>query len=297
VIEGRARPVRRAVARITRRREAGSCMWRGVGAVVIRLMARDARRIGCSQAVIAVHVTPGARHRAMETRQREAGSRVIERTVTPIRGRVALIASCREACLRVVRIGRAVVVRRVALSACAAAQAVVIVYVALSALQRSVRTRKSETSSRVVEGRGGPIGRGMACLARLRESSRCVRRIISAIEIRQVAADASRVRAGQVVVAIYVTLRALQGRVCTRQRETGGRVIEGSIAPGCGRMTLLARRREIGLHVIRVRGAVEIRLVAADARCIRCGQVVVVVHVALCALQCGVRTSEWEACG
>ena len=213
VIEGRARPVRRAVARIAGRREAGACVRRRIGVVVIRLMARDARRIGRRQAVIAVHVASGARHRAVETGQREAGRRVIERPVTPIRGRVALVACVREARLRVVRIGRAVVVRHVALSACATGQAVVIVYVALSALQRSVRARKSETSRCVIEGRRGPIGRAMARLAGLRESSRRVRRIIRAIEIRQVAADASRVRAGQVVIAIHVALRALQGRV------------------------------------------------------------------------------------
>ena len=91
-----------------------------------------------------------------------------------------------------------------------AGQAVVIAYVALGALQRRVRTREREARGRVIEGRRRPIRRAMARLARLRESSRRVWRIISAIEIGQVTTDASRVGAGQVVVAIHVALRALQ---------------------------------------------------------------------------------------
>jgi hypothetical protein len=297
VIEGCARPVRRAVARIARRREAGACVRRRVGVVVIRLVARDACGIGRRQAVIAVHVTSGARHRAVETRQREAGCGVIKRPVTPIRRGVALIAGCWEGRLRVIGIRRAVEVRHVALSASATGQAVVIVYVALSALQRSVRARQSETSRCVVEGRGGPIGRAMARLAGLRESSRRVRRIIRAIEIRQVAADASRVRAGQVVIAIHVALRALQGRVRAGQREARRRVIKGRIAPARGCVALLAGLREVGLHVIRVRRAVEIGQVAADAGGVRGGQVVVVIDVALGALQGRVRAGQREAGG
>lgn len=222
VIEGRACPVRRAVARIARRREAGGGVRRRVGVVVIRLVARDARRIGRRQAVIAVHVTSGARHRAVETRQREAGRRVIEGPVTPIRGGVALVARGREACLRVVRIVRAVVIRHVALGACSTGQAVVIVHVALRAGHRRVETSQREARRRVIESRGSPVGRAMACLAGLWESSSRVWRIIRAIEIRQVAADASRVRAGQVVIAVHVALRALQRRVESSERESRG---------------------------------------------------------------------------
>ena len=97
-----------------------------------------------------------------------------------------------------------------ALRAGAAGQAVIIVDVALSTLQRSMRTRQCEASGRVIEGRRRPIRRAMARLTRLRESSRRVWRIVSAVEIDQVAADASRISAGQVVIAIHVALSALQ---------------------------------------------------------------------------------------
>ena len=133
MIEGRARPVGRAVARITRRREAGGCVRRRVGVVVIRLVARDTRRIGRCQAVIAVHVTRGTRHCRVEACQCEAGSRVIECSASPVCRRVALIAGLRESGLCVVRVRSALVVRHVALSACSTRQAVVIVHVALRA--------------------------------------------------------------------------------------------------------------------------------------------------------------------
>ena len=65
-------------------------------------------------------------------------------------------------------------------------------------------------------------------------------------------------------------------------------MIEGRIAPRRGGMALLAGLREVRLHVTRIRGAVEIRQVAANARRVRAGQVVVVVHVALHALDASV---------
>jgi small neutral amino acid transporter SnatA (MarC family) len=46
--------------------------------------------------------------------------------------------------------------------------------------------------------------------------------IARALEIFQVAADASRICGGQVVVAVHVALRALHSRVRPAQRETGG---------------------------------------------------------------------------
>ena len=154
-----------------------------------------------------------------------------------------------------------------------------------------------ETSGGVIKGRGSPIRRAVARLARLRETSRRVRRIVGAVEIGQVAADTSRVRGRQVVIAIHVALRALQGGVRARQREPGGRVIERRIPPGRGRVALLARLREVRLHVIGVRGAVEVGQVAADAGRVGAGQVVVVVHMALRALQGGMRPSQREAGG
>jgi len=133
VIERCACPVGGAVARIARRGEA----CRGVGwrirIVVVGLVARDARRIRSRQGVITVHVALCARHRAMETCQREARGRVIKRAVAPVRRTVALVASLRETRRRVVGRRGPLVILQVALRARAARQRVVIVRVALRA--------------------------------------------------------------------------------------------------------------------------------------------------------------------
>ena len=78
-----------------------------------------------------------------------------------------------------------------------------------------------ETSGGVIKGRGSPIRRAVARLARLRETSRRVRRIVGAVEIGQVAADAGSVRGRQIVIPVHVALRALQGGMEARQREAG----------------------------------------------------------------------------
>ena len=54
----------------------------------------------------------------------------------------------------------------------------------------------------------------MALLTGLREPGLHMVGLRRALEIFQVAADAGRVRAGQVVVVVHVALRALHGRMC-----------------------------------------------------------------------------------
>lgn len=163
----------------------------------------------------------GALQRRVRARQREAGSRVIERSTAPVGRGVALIARGREAGLRVIWSRCALVVLQMALGAGTAGQAVVVIHVALRAGERGMEPGQRETSGGVIKGRGSPIRRAVARLARLRETSRRVRRIGGAVEIGQVAADTSCVRGRQVVIAIHVTLRALQGGMETRQREAG----------------------------------------------------------------------------
>ena len=101
-------------------------------------------------------------------------------------------------------------------------EVVVAVHVALRALHRGVRSRQREPGGRVVKIRASP-GRGaMALRTRLREARLHVVRLGRPLEVIQVAADAGRIRAGAVVVAIHVALGALNGRVSTREREAGG---------------------------------------------------------------------------
>ncbi len=74
-------------------------------------------------------------------------------------------------------------------------------------------------------------------------------------------------------------------------------MVKGCARPGGSAVTLLAGLRESRTDVIRIRCALEIFQVATDASCVRAGQVVVAIHVALRALQRGVRPSQREAGG
>ena len=101
------------------------------------------------------------------------------------------------------------------------------------------------------------------------------------------------VGAGQVVIVVDVTLGALHRGVRTGQRESGGRVIEGRTA---SRLVVLWHCWQVcgnpDSHVIRIGRALKIRQVAGDASRVRAGQVVVVIDVALGALQGRVRAGE-----
>ena len=110
-------------------------------------------------------------------------------------------------------------------------------------------------------------------------------RIGGALEIGQVAVDA-RVRTGQVIIAGSRGVAVhCKRRVEAGERESGGGVIKGRITPVGRAVALLASLREVGLHVARIRRALEIGHVARDAGRIRAGQVIVVIDVALGALQ------------
>ena len=90
-----------------------------------------------------------------------------------------------------------------------------------------------------------------------------------------------------------MALGALYRGVRAGQRESGRRVIECRIVPRRGVVALLTGLRESRTDVIRVRRSLEIFQVAAHTGCRR--QVVVVVDMALRALQCRMRPCEREA--
>ena len=102
-----------------------------------------------------------------------------------------------------------------------------------------------KSSGCVIEGRRGPVGGGVALLAILREARRRVGRVIRVVEVGLVTVDAGCIRRSQIVIAVHVTLRALQRGVETGQRESGGRVIEARAAPIRGVVALLASLREV----------------------------------------------------
>lgn len=149
----------------------------------------------------------------------------------------------RERSLHVVRISRAVVIRHMAQIAGAAGQVVVVVHVALRALQIRVAVRQGEAHRIVVERRLQPRNRVVTGLARSWESRRSVIRVVRAVVIRHVTQIAGAT--GEVVVVVDVALRALQVRVAIRQRESNRVVIETRRLPCGGVVAGLASGGEI----------------------------------------------------
>ena len=126
----------------------------------------------------------------------------------------------------------------------------------------------------------------------LRETRRDVIRYVAAqrlraIPIRQVAADARRVRAGQCVIVVYVAQRASRCQMRARQREAGVRVVECRSGPsGCVVARRTLRCWEACRNVVRNRASQGLcagprRLVASVAIRVRRRERIVVVHMAV----------------
>ena len=136
--------------------ETGRLVWRVIGSVVIRLVAAPAR--GTCQIVVAVDVTRRACLGGVGSQEGEAGGRVVELGSVPIDRGMADSAILREVLCLVRRIGGVVVVSEVAVDTRATGQAVVVVGVALQALQGGVRAGEGESGCAVVEvGSAGPV--------------------------------------------------------------------------------------------------------------------------------------------
>ena len=147
----------------------------------------------------------------MRAGEGETGRRVIKCRVAPRSRGVALLASLGENRLHVVGIGGPLEVFQVTRNASRirTGEVVVVIDVALHALQRPVRAGQGEACGGVVEGCPIPRRGVVALLAGLREARAHVVGISGALEVFQVAAHASRIRIGEVVVVIDVALRAL----------------------------------------------------------------------------------------
>ena len=179
-----------------------------------------------------------------------------------------------------IRVRCALKVGHMASHAGRAVQGVVVIDVAIGTLTRwhGVQTGQREPGAVVIEGRIQP-GRGaVARLASLREVPRDVIRVRCALEVGHMAGNTGRAIQGVVVIHVAVDTLSRRHRVQTGQRETGGRVVKFAVGPQHGVMALLAR---CGEPRVRYRGGrcIEVGLVAADAR--RVGDGVVVVNVAV----------------
>jgi len=203
----------------------------------------------------------------VRTGECEAGAGMVEGCVHPVRGVVTGIASLREVCRHVIRIGRTLIVLQVASYTRGAVQAVVVVDVAVGAGSRwyRVQTGERETGAGVVKRRVHPVGGVVTGIASLREVRCDVIRIGRALIVLEVACDARR--AVQAVVVVDVTIGAGSRRngVHSGERETGAGVVKRRIKPGAGAVALLAGLGEVRRHVIRIGRTLIVREVAADA--------------------------------
>lgn len=143
---------------------------------------------------------------------------MIEHCRLPGRGVVAQLASLGKSRLRVIGVRRPLEILQVAGDAGRAGQVVVIVDVAIATLSRRhhVRSGEGKIYQRMVEVRRLPRHRAVALLAGLRKICRNVVGIARSLKVLQVAGHAGR--AGQIVVIVDMTIRALPRRYSVRSR-------------------------------------------------------------------------------
>lgn len=116
----------------------------------------------------------------------------------------------------------------------------------------------------MIEGGTTPVNRAVAERAVGWKTRRRMVWVRSPVIVLHVAVRACPTR--QTVVAANVTLDARSRQVGASQRESGDRVVPGAASPRRGVVALLAGLRETGLHVIGIRGALEILEVACYTR-------------------------------
>ena len=196
-------------------------------------MAADAGSVRTGQIVVVVDMALGALHGGVRAAQREAGGGVIEVRTRPRGGVMALLTGLRETRTHVVGIGRALEIFQVAADTrrVRAGQVVVPVHVAAAASQRGMSAHERESSRGMVKCRTSPGSGVVALLTGLREPGADVIGTRRSLEVFQVAADTRGVRAGEVVVVVDVTLRALYVRVRAGQREARRGMIKSCVCP------------------------------------------------------------------
>lgn len=144
----------------------------------------------------------------------------------------------------------------------------------------------------MVERRIGPRCRVVTRRAGRRESRRLMVRIGGAVVVSLMTAVA--VGGQRRVVVVHVAVGAGHRGVRPGQGEWRVVVIESRIGPRGRAVAHIARRRESHLDMVRVVCVVVVRLMATDARRVSARQLIVAIHVALRALQRGVRPGQRE---
>ena len=283
VIELAISPLNRVVALLAGGRESG-VRYRSGGVIVIGLVTADARDIGDVVVVVDVAIGTLPRRNGMGSGERESRLGVIECRGLPRCSVMADIACLREAASHVVGIRGSLEILEMAGNASAAGQVVVIIRVAIGtgARRNGMGTGQREVDAGVVEGCRRPTCGGVAGVACCCEIQGLVIRIGCALEILQVAADTGRVIEGVVAVDVTIGTGARRHGVLPGEREARAVVIKGRVHPVAGVVALGASLREIRADVVRIRCALKILKVAADAS--GAAQVVVATSVTIRAL-------------
>lgn len=196
VIEGAVRPQGSVMTKLAGRGEAHlNVVNRRRCVVVVGQMARHARRIRARQVVIIVDMAIGANARGygMRIGQRKSSGGVVEFAIRPNHCVVATFASRGKRPLDVIHRRRSgVVVVHVARNAGRAAQAIVVVDMAIGTDARGIRVSVCQRKSHgtVVERRRLPSNRRVALLAILRKSPGHVIWIRGPLKILQMATGA-----------------------------------------------------------------------------------------------------------
>src|SRR5580704_402801 len=223
---------------------------------------------------------------------------MVKRSLCPRSRVVALLTSCRETGLNVIRIRGAVEVFDMARSAIGRRADKLSIDVALRAGHADVRALQREfRESVVIERRWIPRAAVVAGLARGREASLRMRRIVGLIEIRHVTANARSGRgikssAGMAGVAV-------QSGVGTHQREPGHRqVVKLRAHPIVHGVALLAPGGELEFDVVQS-GRLRVDEVALMAGVALRGKALELANrralVAGIAVDRGVGANQWEA--
>ena len=144
----------------------------------------------------------------------------------------------------------------------------------------------------VIEGGVQPRLRVMAGLASRGEAYRFVIWVCGVVVVLLVARIA--IRGKVLIVVVHMALVAWHAYVSAGERPSVRTVVEFPVGPRHRVMTHLAGLRESDSLVWRIVSLVVVVQMAGHAR--RVGQFVVVVHVALCALQSRVRAGQRPSC-
>ena len=224
---GRGGVTRLAGGRKTRR----DVVWI-VRALVVSLMARVTVCRDCR--VVIVYVTAGAGHRSVRPGQRERRVVVVECGVGPGNHVMARVASSREAQSHMIHgSARIVVIGLLTCDTLRAAQFVVVIDVALRALQWGVRASKGKTGGSMVELTIHPDHGVVATVAGRGETGRhVIHRTNGIVVIGLMAGHTSSAR--ELVVVVNVTLRAGRRQVSAGKSPASGRVIEFAVGPDHG---------------------------------------------------------------